>query len=221
MPTRSSLRNQIRLLLNDTNSIRFSDANINTWLDFANSDAITRLGPYDTAKQTGTTVGSNTYSEDNKNYQIAANSIHLKELYLDNENNENRRLEIITQNDMADRYGLSFLDDDSRNIGEPQVAYVVDYNVFGLYPVPDLANNAKTWTAYYYRVPSAFASDSDSPIFLNALHDCLTWYCVARGHYQMGDKEGHAYAFGHYEKMIQKFQLTATTFSGDMRQWRF
>lgn len=220
MPTRSALRTEVRRLLNDTNSIRFSDAQINTWLDMGNSDAITRLGPFDTAMQTGTLVGSDTFSSSEPNYQLNTNTIHLKELFVANEDDDEVRMEIITQEEMEARYGPKWTTNDI-SPNEPIVAYRVDYNVFGLFPRPSLASNGNTWRAYYYRVPSAFASDSDTPIFLDALHDCLAWYCVSRGHWQLGDREASDQALERYEKMIQRFYSVATTFANEMKGFRW
>lgn len=221
MPTRTTLRSQIRQLLNDTNSIRFTDANLNSWLDLANSDAITRLGPFDTTGQTGTLVGSNTFASSEPNYQLNANTIHIKELFLENEQDQERKIEIVTQEELEVRYGVAWRDNVGANLGEPRIAYRVDYNVFGLYPRPNAASNGNTWRAFYYRVPSAFASDSDTPIFLDALHDCLTWFCVSRGHWQLGDREASEHAIKRYENLIQRFYSVATTFANEMKGFRW
>ena len=217
MPTRSELRTQIRDLLNDLNSIRFTDATLNTWLDMGNSDLISRLGPFDISMQTGTIVGSDTYASSEPNYQLNSNTIHIKELFLEDENDRERKIEIITQEELVARYGSTWRDNDVSNLGEPQVAYVVDYNVFGLHPRSNLASNGNTWRAYYYRVPSAFASDSDTPIFLNALHDCLTWYCASRGHWRMGDRQASEHALNRYKTLIREFYGTATRFADEFK----
>ena len=221
MPTRSALRTEVRRLLDDTPSIRFTDAALNTWLDMGNSDAITRLGPFDTSQQTGTLVGSDTFASSEPNYQLNTNTIHLKELFLENQNDQEKRIEIITQEELQARYGDFWRDDVAANLGEPQVAYRVDYNVFGLYPRPSLANNGNTWRAFYYRVPSAFASDSDTPIFLDALHDCLSWFCVSRGYAQFGDTNKSDWALGRYNDLIKRFYSVATTFGNEMKSLRW
>ena len=186
-----------------------------------NSDAVTKLGPFDTSQQTGTLVGSDTFASSEPNYQLNTNTIHLKELFLENQNDQERKIEIITQEELQARYGDFWRDDVAANLGEPQVAYRVDYNVFGLYPRPSLANNGNTWRAFYYRVPSAFASDSDTPIFLDALHDCLTWYCVSRGYAQLGDTERSDWALNRYKTMIREFYSVATTFANEMKGFRW
>ena len=220
MPTRSALRTEVRRLLNDVNSIRFSDGQINTWLDMGNSDVVTRLGPFDIAMQTGTLVGSDTFASSEPNYQLNVNTIRIKELFLEDEDDKERKIEIITQEELATRYGSTWADNNTSNLGEPQVAYQVDYNVFGLYPRPNLASNGNTWRTYYYRVPSAFASDSDTPIFLDALHDCLSWYCVSRGKAQLGDMDGSDWALNRYETLLRIF-YSSTAFADELKAFRW
>ena len=220
MPTRSELRTEVRRLLDDTAPIRFNDAQINTWLDMGNSDAITRLGPFDTSQQTGTLVGSDTFSSSEPNYQLATNTIFIKELFLENQNDQEKKIEIVTQGELEARYGALWRDDVAANLGEPQVAYSVDYNVFGLYPRPSLANHGNTWRAFYYRVPSALV-DGGAPIFLDALHDCLTWYCVSRGYAQLGDTNKSDWALGRYDNLIKRFFSVATKFANEMMGFRF
>lgn len=221
MPTRSALRTEIRRICGDTNSIRFSTAQLDTWLDMANSDVISRLGPFDTSFQSGTLVGSNTFASSEPNYQLNINTIHIKELKVENESDQLRRLEIISMSELAERYGTAWEDNVSANLGEPFIAYKVDYNVFGLYPRPNLNQNGNAWQAYYYRVPSAFASDTDTPIFLDALHDSLTWFCASRGFAQLGDADKSDWALARYKTIIREFYSTATKFADEMKGFRW
>lgn len=218
MASRSTLRSRVRQLVNDTNSIRFTDANLNTALDFANIDAITRLGPFDVSNQTGTLTGSDTFASSEPNYGLDEDlTIYIKELRVENQNDEERRIEIITQDELITRYGDKWMDNVATNLGEPRVAYVVDHHVFGLYPRPNLAQNGNTWRAQFYRTPSAFASDSDSPVFLRALHDALCWHVVSFCHWQLGDREASEHALNRYKTLIREFYSTATRFADELK----
>ena len=221
MSTRAALRTEVRSILNDLASIRFSNDSIDTWLDMGNSEVITRLGPFDKSQQTGTLVGSDTFSSSEPNYQLATNTIHMAELFLENENDEERKIEIITQEELESRYGPGWRDDVSANLGTPEIAYRVDHDVFGLYPRPNAASNGNTWLAFYYRVPSAFASDTDSPIFLDALHDCLSWYAASRGYARLGNRDLSDWALGRYETLIKRFYSVATTFANELKGFRW
>lgn len=219
--TRTQLRTEILYLLNDPSGIRFGTTQLNTWIDLANLDAIVRLGPFDVSSQTDTLDGSDTFASSQPNYQLNANTIFLKELFLETQAGEDRKIEIITQEELATRYGGQWADNISANLGEPSVAYRVDYNVFGVYPRPNANNNGKTYRAYYYRVPDAFASDSSTPIFLDSLHDCLSWFCASRGHWQMGDREASEQALARYKILIKEFYSTATKFAKEMQGFRW
>lgn len=122
---------------------------------------------------------------------------------------------------MPARYGDSWRDDVAANLGEPRIAYRIDYNVFGVYPRPSLANHGRIWRAFYYRVISPFASDSDTPYFLDSLHDCLTWFCVSRGHAQLGDTNKSDWALGRYNDLIKRFYSVSTTFANEMKCFRW
>lgn len=211
MPTRSALRTEVRRILGDTNSVKFTDAAINTWLDMGLSDSVARLGPFDTAMATISTVASE------PNYQLPTNCIQLKEVYLQDQSDKETRLYFCTQDDLNLRFGTQWREDDA---GQPSVYYQADYNVVGLHPKPDSNNASNTLRFFYYRVPSAFASDSDTPAFTDALHDCVCWYASSRGFAQLQQPDKSDWALGRYKTLIKEFWNVNTLFTEDSKAWK-
>lgn len=212
MPTRGALQTEVRRLLDDTASIRFTNAQINTWLDMGNSDALTRLGPFDTAMATISTVVNE------PNYQMPSGFLALKEVYLQNQASKETKLRVLSQDELNSFFGIQWREDPA---GEPVVAFEADYNVLGLHPTPDTNNASKTLRVFYYKFPSAFASDSDSPVFIDALHDSLAWYAVSRGYAQIGDRGASDWALQRYENLIKRFYSINGRFSDDMAKFRW
>ena len=212
MSTRTQLRTEIRRLLNDTSSTKFSDSQLNDWLDLANSFVITDLGPFDTAMATISTV------QDEPNYQLPTNCIGVKEVYLDDEAGNETRIYCFTQAEMTERHGVQWRENPS---GQPRDAYFSDYNLLGLEPKPNAANASKTLRVFYYRTPSAFASDSDTPIFMAAIQDSLTWYCVSRGYAQLGKITESDWALKRAVDLVKKFKSLSNKQSDDFEGWRW
>lgn len=213
---RSEIRTESRRLLNDTASVLFTDATLNSWIDLANIDLAQRM-ELDTAMATITTVASE------PNYQLPADSggipvfSSLKEVYFNQSGNGERRLKVISQDELNDLYGAGWREDVA---GEPAVAYMADYNVVGLHPKPDSTNASRTLRVFYYRMPSAM-SDGSIPAFIAALHDALTMFAVARGFGLLGKLDNEAFYWKKYEELVRRFKHNQQKFSDDMLTWRW
>jgi len=211
--TQTEIRTQIREGLGDQASIKFTDAQINTWIDLGILDVESEL-ELDTAMFTIQT------EEDEPNYNIGDDIVYIKEVYLEEEDEEGdeARIQVIDQDELNDRFGPGWRNDDP---GPPCIAYRADYNVLGLYPVPDAKNNDKTLRVYAVRVPSGLAVAGSAPKFLKVLHDSVVQYCIARGYASLGDIKNHAYFYAFYERIVKKHQYIATKFSQDQSGFRW
>lgn len=207
----SAIRTQIREFLNDQSSIRFSDAQLNRYINLGNVDLMQRLN-IDKATATVTSV------VDTANYQLPSNISSLQEVYFDLGGTNNTRLTVISQDELNTRFGTTWKENPS---GQPSVAFIADYNVIGFHPAPDSTNASRTITIYYYPIPSDLASDTASPIFINALHDALTMYSVSRGFDVLADIQRSAYYLKRYEEITRRFYSKAIGFSDDLMQWRW
>ena len=208
---RSTIRTQVRQMCNDLHSVRYTDETINTWIDIGNTDLAARIGA-DRAMATITTVVNE------PNYQLPTTAMVLREVYFTDSSGQEKRLEVVDQDELNSIFGTTWRSDSS---GVPQYAFLADYNVLGLHHTPNSDNANRTIRVFYERMPSDLASDSDAPIFINALHDSLTFFCAARGYFQIGDVERGEYFYKKYEQMANNFKNRALEFSKDLNQFRW
>lgn len=214
---RSELRTESRRLLNDTSSIRFADSVLNDWIDLWNIDVISRL-ELERTTATVALIGSDTFSASEPNYNLGTTFIFLRECYLVDTNSEENRLNIIDQEEMNTRYGETWRTDP---VGNPETAYQVDFDVIGLHPRPNLANNGLTLRVFGVADVSDLASDSAVPIMIRAIHTSGPWYVASLGYGLLGDMTRSEYCRGRYEDILSKNRHRAWKFSDDMLQWRF
>ena len=210
---RSELRTEVLRLLDDTAQVTFSSTIVNDWLDLANVDLHERLN-IDRAMATITTVNSE------PNYQLptTASVSYLSEIYFDYPNGVGEeRIKIITQDELNEKSAGWRADAD----GTPRYAYLADYNVIGLHPAPDSAHANRTVRIFYYAIPADFASDSATPIFINALHDALVYFCVARGFELRQNFKAAEYHKREYERIILRHTFNQQRFSDDLLAWRW
>ena len=208
---RSAIRTEVRRILNDLNTVLFTDAMINSWIDLGVVDAGTYL-ELDTAVATISTVTSE------QNYQLPSNAMSIKDAYLQDQADRQTRLKVVSQDELNDLYGNQWREEPA---GAPIALFQADYNVVGLYPATNAANASNTLRVFYVRIPSNLASDTDTPIFMDALHDAVSWYCASRGYALLGNPDKSDWALKRYQALLSKFMSIATRFSDDMRRFRW
>lgn len=210
--TRAQIRTQIRSLLGDKNSVKFTDAELNTWIDLATDQIITRL-EFDTAMATISTV------QDEPNYGLPSNTLNgLNELYVTDINGKEYKFDVVDQDQMSSLYGRMWRSDAS---GKPVIAYRADYNVLGLYPAPDSANSSKTIRIFYDRQAAAASSDSDSPIYLPMLHMANAHWAAMQGFFHLREQGLIDKHQAQFESYFRQAWHKANTFAKDRWQWRF
>lgn len=214
---RSEIRTEARRILGDTAATKFASTALNDWIDLANQEIMAYLD-LDVAQATMAVVGSDTFASSEPNYQIPSNAMDIKEVYFADADDNEQRIQVIDQDELNDRYGPYWRSDDP---GTPVVAYRADYNVLGLYPRPNAAHNGNTFRITYYRIPSDLASDTDSPIYINALHDAVVMWVVSRAYASLSDITRSEYYRKRHEDLLRRFSLKATKFAGDMNGFRW
>ena len=208
---RGEIRAQAQILLDDQSGIKFTTSILNDFIDLGNVDLMQRLS-IDKAEATFTSVDS----EPNTGY--ASNHSHLAEVFFDFPGVGEDKLEIVSQEELANLYGSTWRADPD---GRPTRAYVADYNVLALHPAPDATHAGRTIRITYYPVPADFGSDAATPISINALHDAITQYVVARGYKSLGKLEKGQFFENEYEKLIKRFYNDATKHSDELMRFRW
>ena len=217
---RSEIRTESRRLLSDTNSIKFTDSILNDWIDLWNIELVTRL-ELDKATSTVTLTGSDTYASSEPNYNLGAIYLYLTEVYLDDVNDIRRRLKVIDQDELNDYQGEDWRENDARNLGNPEIAYLADYNVLGIYPRPNAANNGNTLEVFGYRDTADFSGDTSESITIRALHASGPWYVASQGYALLGDTGRSEYHRKRFEDIFSQHKMRQQTFSSDMKRWRW
>lgn len=215
---REDIRNESRRILNDTNSIQFTDAILNGWIDLWNIDLNSRL-EVDIAVATVSLIGSNTFASSQPNYNLGTNIfLSLKDVYLvDTASNENK-IKVVNQDELNYLYNKDWRTDP---VGNPETAYLVDYNVLGVHPRPNLANNGLTLRIFGYRDTANLAADSSVPITMRALHTSGPWYVASQGWALLGNRDMSEYCFRRYEFIFKNLRSTQQRFSDDLMAWRW
>ena len=215
---RSEIRTEVQRLLNDTAGIRYTTATINDWIALGVVDVSAELG-LDTAMATISTIGSDAFASSEPNYQLPTTTLNIREVYLQDANNNEQRLRVYDQDELNELVGPGWRA--TTEVGVPAWAYRADYNVLGLHPRPNATHNGKTLRVFYDRIPADLASDSDTPTFFNAIHDALTMYSVSRGYDLLGDIKRSQYYLSRYHGLIKRFKSKQLQFSDDMRAFRW
>ena len=209
--TRSQIRTQVRSQLGDTASLKFTDAEINTWIDLATDQIITLLD-FDTAMATISTVLGE------PNYQLPSNANSIREVFVTADDGKEYRLEITDQGDLASLYGLGWRSDSN---SRPSVCYRADYNVLGLYPPPNAANASRTIRFFYKRRSSDASGDTDSPIYLPMLHMANVHWSTAQGMMRIKDLTSASFHLNQFKQYFAQAWHRAQTFAEEQWAWRF
>ena len=209
--TRAQIRTQIRNLLGDLNTIKFTDVQLDTYIDLSTDYMITLLD-FDTATATINTV------EGEPNYQFASNQRDIKEIYVTASDGKAYRMDVINQDELNALYGIAWRSDAN---GRPIIAYRADYNVVGLYPPPDSSNAGRQIRFFYNRNASALASDSDSPIYLPVLHMANAYWSAQQGFLRLREFEAARENERLFNKVFQQAWHKAQTFSEEQWGWRW
>lgn len=208
---RGQIRTQALEMLDDTNETKITAAMVNRWIDLGHDDLLSDL-ELDRMSQTIITVANE------PNYQLDSNALRIFEVYLSDENNDQNRIDVITEDEIASRYGGGWRSDDA---GKPVVAALGDYNVLRLYPTPNATHAGRTVRILSGRLTDSLSADSSEPRIMQALHDAITYFCVARGWAVLGNLKNHEYFLDLYDKKRIRFRHKAVGFSKDLDGFRF
>src|SRR3990167_4463648 len=204
------MRTEVRQILPDPDSLKFSSNIINAWLDYAYIELMTRL-EFDTATATVTTTTGQS------NYQLPDNILAIKEIYIVASDGKEYRLEVLEQDEINSKYGIGWR---SESNGRPTTAYKVDYNVLGIFPPPDAANASRTLTIFYFKPPTGFTADTETPPFTTGMHQALVYYGVARGCFMLGNDDKGIKFMKLYEVEYNKIKYFVQNFSLDELRFR-
>lgn len=208
---RSEIRSEARRLLHDTNSIQFTDAILNDWVDLWNIEVNTRL-ELDTAVSTVTTV------QGEPNYNLGSIYIFLTEIYLVDSSGTENRLQVVSQDELNDIFGRDWRSDAQ---GQPSVGYLADYNVLGLHPSPDASNAGRTLRVFGKRDTADLASDTDVPISIRAIHTSGPWYVASLGYGFLGDTNKSEYCKRRFEEILNLHKHRQWKQADDLLSWRW
>lgn len=175
MSTRSEIRSQCRVILNETDSANthFSDTNINEYIDQAQT-FLASLIEYPRKFSSGTQA-----IDDTAKYALPTDNLIIISIYFGDISiaNDIHPLQIVSEEVLTSMFP-QWLDATSSTKGRPQYAVVIDRNDILLYPRPDSENSAtgkKIYIDYVY-VPASLASDSASPDLPLPYHNLIQFY---------------------------------------------
>ena len=160
MSTLLQLRTGVRSEISEPTPGFVSEAEINDWLNFANSDLTIAAGIEATSSQSIATVNGT------ESYPLASDVGLVEQVELVN-NADPTTFTILSPISLSDRV-------DGK--GSPVGWYVIGSNLY-LAPLPDAAYTLRVW---YSRVGVTLVADSDTPIIPSQYHILLKLYAISQ-----------------------------------------
>lgn len=201
-----------------TSPVKFTNVIVNGWIDLGIQDLAAKH-VLDTSQSTIALVGSDTFASSEPNYGPGSNVMNIRQVFMEDNSGYEKEIPVVDESELSVIFGPSWRA--TTEVGIPSIAARADYNVLRLHVRPNASMNGRTLRFIFDRIPSALASDTDTPIFINALHDALVWWGVSRGWDVYGKPDMSEKYLKRYERKAAEFKNIGSRFATDMNRFRW